>query len=341
MSEDALQQAAAELISHSGLSGEMVMQALPGGANNQVYRVVVENKVFLLKAYFQHPDDVRDRLTAEFEFSQFAWGHGVCCLPQPIARAEQNRLALYSFVEGRPVLAQQVTEQLVRQALDFYCALNREKNRPDAKSLPLASEACFSLSQHIQCVEQRVTRLQNMDRASTFDDEAAQFIDGELLDAWGRVKEMTLGRARQLHVVVDEEIDLADRCISPSDFGFHNAILTNDGSLCFIDFEYAGWDDPAKMVCDVFCQPALPVPAEQWDPFVDVVVAELAESDLHRQRIALLRPVYQIKWCCILLNDFLPVGDQRRRFARYGVDREDQKKKQLDKARLGLKQVIV
>ena len=25
----------------------------------------------------------------------------------------------------------------------------------------------------------------------------------------------------------------------------------------FIDFEYAGWDDPSKLICDFFCQPAV------------------------------------------------------------------------------------
>jgi len=341
VSEIGLPQGAGELISQAGLSGEIVMQALPGGANNQVYRVIVGNKVFLLKAYFQHPDDHRDRLNAEFDFSQFSWGLGLRCLPQPIACEQQHRLALYSFVEGRSLTAHEVTEKVVRQALDFYCELNRCKEQHGAKALPLASEACFSLSQHLQCVEQRVGRIQDIDCSSSVDEAAARFVDGQLVDAWGRVKEEALGRARQLNVAVDDEIDVADRCISPSDFGFHNALLTNDGTIYFVDFEYAGWDDPAKMVCDFFCQPALPVPPEQWDPFVGVVVAELAKSDLHSQRIALLRPVYQIKWCCILLNDFLSVGDQRRRFAGHGVDRDNQKQLQLDKARLSLKHLDI
>ena len=52
----------------------------------------------------------------------------------------------------------------------------------------------------------------------------------------------------------------ADRVVSPSDFGFHNALRTEDGRLAFLDFEYAGWDDPAKLVCDFELQPAVPAP---------------------------------------------------------------------------------
>ena len=36
------------------------------------------------------------------------------------------------------------------------------------------------------------------------------------------------------------------RTLSPSDFGFHNALRTPAGTMVFLDFEYFGWDDPAK-----------------------------------------------------------------------------------------------
>ena len=47
--------------------------------------------------------------------------------------------------------------------------------------------------------------------------------------------------------VVTAVLDIADRCVSPSDFGFHNAIVRGSGEICFIDFEYAGWDDSAQV----------------------------------------------------------------------------------------------
>ena len=37
---------------------------------------------------------------------------------------------------------------------------------------------------------------------------------------------------------------------SPSDFGFHNALLKDNGKLCFLDFEYFGRDDPVKLMAD-------------------------------------------------------------------------------------------
>src|SRR6185503_11886129 len=46
--------------------------------------------------------------------------------------------------------------------------------------------------------------------------------------------------------------------LSPSDFGYHNAVLADDETVRFFDFEYAGWDDPAKLVCDFFNQVEVP-----------------------------------------------------------------------------------
>ncbi|MEI6503369.1 MAG: hypothetical protein WCP21_20340 [Armatimonadota bacterium] len=124
-----------------------------------------------------------------------------------------------------------------------------------------------------------------------------------------------------------------DRRVSPSDFGFHNALREADGRLRFIDFEYAGWDDPAKVVCDFFCQPAAPVPVEHWDHFAAAVAEDLGDPPAHLARFAALLQVYRLKWCCILLNDFLPSGSARRAFASGAPVTAEQQAAQLGKAR--------
>ena len=63
----------------------------------------------------------------------------------------------------------------------------------------------------------------------------------------------------QLGLPSERPLDQQDRCLSPSDFGFHNALAQGE-TVRFIDFEYAGWDDPAKTVCDFFHHPGVPVP---------------------------------------------------------------------------------
>jgi hypothetical protein len=130
----------------------------------------------------------------------------------------------------------------------------------------------------------------------------------------------------------------AARCLSPSDFGFHNALLTADG-LKFFDFEYAGWDDPAKLCCDFFCQPQLPVALTHWELFVNGLAVALGAKDLPA-RARLLVPAYQIKWCCIMLNEFLRGEQSRREFALGGGAAEERKRIQLDKAQAALRRQI-
>ncbi len=333
MNSAELWQATANLLATAGVRGEFRLQPLQGGANNRVFRVDANDSRVLLKAYFQHADDPRDRLGTEFAFASFAWENGVRALPRPLACDPQHSLGLYEFVWGCQLLPQEIVSDMVQQALNFYRDLNRCKWLPSAKTLPKASEACFNIADHLRCVERRLQKLRGMDQTSQIDGAAARFVRDELSEVWRGVAEAVHQRACALGLALENDITSEDRCLSPSDFGFHNAILAGDGYLRFIDFEYAGWDDPGKMVCDFFCQQAVPVPLDYYDTFVEAVVADLSDPEWHMQRMALLLPVYQAKWCCILLNDFLPMGSARRRFAQNDVEQEERKATQLAKAR--------
>lgn len=328
-----LQSAVSDVMAAAGFSDEYRLHQLMGGANNQVFRVDVDGMNALLKVYFHHPDDLRDRLRAEFSFSTFAWEQGVRSLPRPLASDPQNRLGLYEFIPGRPVASHEVTRDLVHQALHFYLEVNRHKHHRDAQALPQASEACFSIADHLRCVERRLEALLAVEDASAIHREVGAFIRGELSAAWRDVLALVRQRARDAGLAIQEDIPTGERCVSPSDFGFHNALWTEAGEVAFIDFEYAGWDDPAKMVCDFFCQPAVPVSLEHLDLVTHTVASELANPTPFLHRVAWLMPACRLKWCCILLNEFVPVGTARRRFAGGTEDADRRKAQQLQKAR--------
>lgn len=314
------------LLAQLGLPQASQLLPLTGGANNRVFRLETDKGPLLLKAYFQHPQDLRDRLGAEFAFCLFAWGHGVEVTPRPLAADAQANLALYEFIEGQPIRPGEVTAREVQAAADFYLALNR--HRDEAGELPVASEACFSVAEHLGNLRRRVARLSEVTSP-----EALAFVQGELSPLASAV----VGAAEAQWG--EKPLTASDRRVSPSDFGFHNALRESDGRLRFLDFEYAGWDDPAKLVCDFFCQPALPVPLGQWDAFTVAVAEDLSDPAAHLARFAALLPVYRLKWCCMLLNDFLPTGSARRAFASGKPVTADQRATQLGKARELLEKV--
>jgi hypothetical protein len=318
-----LQQSAAKLTRSAGLGDEFTIEPLPRGANNRLFRVETGRRTVLLKAYFHHPSDPRDRLSAEFAFSSFAWGAGLRSLPEPLACDRQNHYGLYEFINGRTLEQEDITSKAVDGAARFFIELNAHRDEPAAKQLSPGSEACFSIGAHFALVKRRVEALSRIEPSSQIDREALAFVRDVLTPAWNKVE-----RHNSLPKLAD-----VDRCLSPSDFGFHNALLsTARRSIVFLDFEYAGWDDPARMVCDFFCQPARPVSMEHFPLFTSAVASSVGDADAFHRRIDILLPVYQIKWCCIMLNDFLPAGALRRRFATGTQNSNDRKKQQLAKA---------
>jgi hypothetical protein len=308
-----LRRGLADLLARAGMRGSFGVTPIPGAANNRVFRVEAAGRAFLLKAYFHHRGDRWDRLGAESSFCSHAWRSGLRCLPQPIAGDPRRRLGLYEFIDGRRLSRREVTAATVRQAVDFVVGLNRA--RPAARAWPAAAEACFSVTEHLRCLHGRLSRLEHLAGSSRWHRKARDFIRGELLPAGRVVDDFVRERSRQLGLPLSASLPLGQRCLSPSDFGFHNALRRPGGRLCFIDFEYAGSDDPAKLVCDFFCQQAVPVPSRYFVAFIRDLQAGLPSLRLDVERIEMLMPVYRLKWCCIILNEFLPVGLARRRFA--------------------------
>ncbi len=330
--------AAHQLLTEAGCPRPWAWSLLNGGANNQVFRVHLPQGSVLLKAYFWHPDDPRDRLGADFGFARLAWTNGVRALAQPLACDPSKHLALFEYLFGAKLRPREVTWPVARAALDFFLAVNALREKEEARQLPAGSEACFRLHDHLHCLRRRVERLRTLPVQSPVEAEAADFVTNQLEPRCAGVLAEVVDQAARLGISLEQTIPKRDRCLSPSDFGFHNALRLGDGAIKFIDFEYAGWDDPAKLVADFFCQPQCPVPLEFFEPFALAVARETSDPDWHLHRCRLLLPVYRLKWCCIMLNDFLPGGNQRRRFARGGV--AEGQKQQLLKARAALRDVF-
>ena len=279
------------------------VERLRGGGNNRVYRVTAADAHFLLKLYHYDPDDSRDRTAAEFEFSRFAWRGGIRSIPEPLAVDHTFHAALFAYVDGSAPRADAIDLADIDQALALFAALNGLRDAPASTALRFAAEACFSAADHLDVVAARVRRLERIAIDGEIDRAAGKFVTEELAPTWQHLAEHR--RAALLELPAGERtLRPEQRCLSPSDFGFHNALLRRDGTFVFHDFEYAGWDDPAKTVCDFFCQPQVPIALDYWDHVVAGIDAAVGADSCLADRARLLLDVYRIKWCCIALNEF-------------------------------------
>lgn len=332
MDEAALRATISAMLSRAGLSTTgLRIEPCAGGGNNRVFRVDSAGRAMVAKCYFRHPIDTRDRLNSEYAFLEYARKVDIDCVPGVVARDDRAGIALYDFIEGSKPRAEALSGSQVEQAQNFFVRLNEARASVQGESLPGASEACFSIAEQLQLVQGRVDRLAGIPAATCIDDEAIAFA-AELRARWTALREQVFAEAVRHGIDPRARFADRDRCISPSDFGFHNAIVTPAGKIFFIDFEYAGWDDPAKAVSDFFCHPAVPVPFEYFDCFLAAALKYSDNPTELSRRTRLLLPVFRIKWCCIVMNDFLPLFEQRR-FADPTIDAVARKQDQLDKAR--------
>jgi hypothetical protein len=304
--------ATARLLRSLGVDGPVAFEPLPGGANNRVYRVEAGGRPFFLKHCFHHAEDPRDRFAHEWEFGSFAWRRGLRSIAEPLTSDPASRLILCEFVAGTRLPPFDISPDRVLEAARFFRDLNRHRQHADVSRLPDASEASFSLAAHADRIGRRVAGLAHIELKSPACEMAADFVRQHLAPAWEAVRSEFERNTDSSSVAA--ELTPSERCLSPSDFGFHNALVRTDGSLLFHDFEYAGIDDPVKMVCDFFRQVQSPAPIESAAAFVETALADFDLAPVTR-RIELLWPAFRIKWCCIVLNDFLPVAETRRSYA--------------------------
>jgi len=331
-------EAVGRLMREAGLSDVESWAPVRDGGNNRVYWGQSAEQKLLLKLYFFKEGDKRDRLRGERCFYKLAEKAGLNEVPKALGWDIEHRMGLFTFVEGRKLEPGAVTVDHVREAANLVVRVNNAlEEDPSVRDWPTASEACFSFAEHLATVDGRVSRLESLAMRDDLDKEAVIWIRDELVPRWHRAREEAARRAADAGWDMEASLPPSQRWISPSDFGFHNMLVDGGGFLKFFDFEYAGWDDPAKLAADFFCQPGVPVPLDLWEVFG----RSLAEC--HRwtpetgRRARLLLPVYGIKWCCIMLNEFLPAEAERRGFSQAGAG--DRRAAQLGKARAALQQV--
>lgn len=313
-----------DFIEGVGIDRNTELIPLNGGRNNRLFKV----NDFALKIYFTHSGDTRDRLKHEYKFISFLWNNRIKKVPKPVAVNYKLNIALLDYIEGRKINKLEIGREHVKYALKFIKDINLLRENPKAQELPNAADSAFSLRGNIDHIQNRFDLLSKLNCNS----EAYDFINQSLIPEWKIQKKALINKIADLKLDLNYMLNFKEKCLSPSDFGFHNALLKKDGKIIFLDFEYAGWDDPVKMICDFFCQPEIPIPIELFNDFISELETLFESRTINlKQRTKLFLPLNRLKWCCIMLNDFLRVDNKRRVFSEHNNNTQQRKVKQLKK----------
>lgn len=297
------------------------------GRNSRVYKVVCDDSTnYALKVYFRDESGSRNRLDVEFSSLRFLWDNGVRCIPRPVSANREHLYGIYEYIDGDVI--SNVSSYYIDHALKFIERLKELRFVDGSETIPEAAEACFSINEALKVIKSRLNRLINT-KADGSDHELLEvFLQKGFVPLLENVEADLKG-----NMDIMSELAAEERVLSPSDFGFHNSLMKRNGEIIYLDFEYFGWDDPAKMISDFLLHPAMELTHELKQRFLTGVLSCFKMPALY-ERVRAMFPVYGLKWCLILLNEFIPQDLQRRKFAgRLNQTYSDVRLRQLEKSK--------
>jgi len=318
-----------------GMPRDTEATSLGGGRNSQVFLLESAGREpMVFKRYFVDPRDRRDRQGTEARALRFMEQAGIVDSPLLLAMDTDRQASMLSYIKGEKVT--EATLEDVTMAADFLLGLIRLSGTEEAVAAGFgpASEAFFSVAGVLGNIEARLARLEGACQECPLGNQLHDMLNNRLQPLLASCRERCGEQLEQASMTLEEEIPEAWRILSPSDFGTHNAVRRPDGGLTFFDYEYFGWDDPSKTLADFCLHPAMTLSGPMQARFLAALLPELEKRGYRRARARAMFPLFAIKWCCILLNEFVPRDADRRKFA--GNERTQAQDRvlgrQLDKA---------
>ena len=278
---------------------------LGGRGNSRIYRLSGDDeKLYILKCYPDRQLDKRPRMQTEFLASQTLFRLGFP-VPEPIFFDTQFDWGLYENIPGGEA---DPDENFIENAATFLEKIYEARRSTEQFSdFGLASEACLSGEEIISQLKRRLDKL-SIVRAPLLE----KFIDEDFIPL------LLMASASAKRITGEKFVEIlakAHQVPSPSDFGAHNAILTPEQKIFFIDFEYFGWDDPVKLVSDFYWHPAMMLSDALRARWLIRCIQIFGNDYFFALRLKAYLPLFGLRWCLILLNEFLPTGLERRGYA--------------------------
>lgn len=284
-------------LAQQGLGAKIASSTnLHGGRNSTVSKIELQNgDIFVIKKYKEnHPQ----RYRRERSFLHLLNAKLLSAkVPKLLASSEKDHANAISFLTAQTV--EKPSEAHWCQCLKFVEDLQQIKESEEAKALPPASEATTSLQTGLGFTSRRRNLRLQWAKQQPTDNRVASWIESSLEVAF-----QTLAKNTICHPAFKFTLRQEEMIISPSDYGLHNSLVDSDGQLVFFDFEYSGWDDPAKAWSDFFLQPHFPAPDSLRKQALTAWTLTLDSQAIQRlsDRLPYVYACCCLNWIYIILN---------------------------------------
>ena len=270
------------------------------GGNSSIYKVSTDKgQTFALKRYpFRHSDK-RDRLGTEANACRFLQKEGIKVVPKYYSTNVQLNVNLFEWIEGTKIL--KPDSRGLSQLLDFVQQLQRLRPQFISDKFSMASEACLSGAELIRQINHRREALERI----TQDNLDLELHLTHRFDPLWKTCQRWIDRKWTGSVSLNEILPRERQILSPSDFGFHNA-LQEAGHLRILDLEYFGWDDPVKLVSEFWWHPGMNLDEQLKSKWFSETSSLFVNNDPDfLTRINALHPAFGLRWALIVLNVYL------------------------------------
>ena len=318
-----------------GLSVTDVQPIDPGLAhNNRLYRLrATDGRLVVLKCYFR---DDRRRLEREFGALAFLQARGIDGVPRPLLRDDPSYAAVYSFEAGasKPGAALTITELEALAAL-VGAFRHIRPGQAGAAFLPGVA-AVFSLADEVAHLRARLAAFRRFaSSVSVYPMVRAACADGDPAGTIERLLEQAIGDLPQADLAA--RIPEAAWGFAQGDLAPHNVLVQPGGSVCLVDFEYSGWDDPAAPAAAFLAaETSRGLPATGAAAFLSAYREAAALTTAEVRRMDRLRVLMQITWAAVHLSLLTPERIAPKRFADPHFDLDRHLAEHLEKLRARL-----
>ncbi len=219
-------------------------------------------------------------------------GLGEARTPRALGGSDKLAIGFTTWLDGKSISNPDPKD--LQQVLDFASRLHRWRNEDCFREFHFASAAGLSGGNLERQIRIRRDLLR---RDEQLHPKLLRFLEND----FSKVLDEVLFWARN---AFDFDLPLSpdEMTLSPSDFGFHNCIKDRKGDIYFLDFEYFGFDDPAKLVGDFLLHPGMNLLDDMQKQWVKRCREIYGFEGINR--LGHIWGLLGLIWCLILLNEF-------------------------------------
>ncbi|MCL5409855.1 MAG: phosphotransferase [Patescibacteria group bacterium] len=307
------------------------------GYSNRLFCLTTTKGIKLL-AKFYSPDS-NHGLQREFTAFKFLRDNSITSVPQAILKNTHFQFGVYSFEKGKTKSIKEYSRRDLDQMLNFIVQLQSFKPEVVKVRFLTAYGACLSIKDYAEWSYSYLNRFLRAD--STY--KKYVFSDNNLTEP--SIKELVDKTVKNITTSLSNEeftkpISNHEKRLNPSDFGAHNILLRPDRSLCFVDFEDFGWDDPIRIIADFIAHDQTRSLADNDKKyFIDSYKERVNLSKGDSKRLAIAIKLTKLQWLTYHLAAFTSEVITRKKFAQSDFDEKLYFRDQAKKLQIRIDQV--